>query len=315
MTSIAPQPLTKEPPRVGQVDAGLRVGGLHKRFGDIVALRGVDLEVPRGQLVGFLGPNGAGKTTTMRGILGLVAMDGGSVTWDGRPLTEDDRRRVGYMPQERGLYPRMKVHEHIAYMGRLAGLDRATAGRRASEWAERVGLAERGDDLIQELSTGNQQRAQLAVALVHEPMLMILDEPFAGLDPVAVATLSDIMAEQVARDVSVVFSSHQLELVQDMAEHVTIVSAGETKATGTVTELRGRSPNRIFEVHWADGIPDWTPPNGQAREAPAGVSRFVVPAATDAAELVASAAAAGRVSAVSFEPPGLDEVFLELVSQ
>jgi len=293
---------------------GLRVTGLEKRFGDIVALRGVDLEVPRGQLVGFLGPNGAGKTTTMRGVLGLVAMDAGSVTWDGSPMTTDDRRYVGYMPQERGLYPRMKVHEHIAYMGRLAGLDHATADQRAHQWAERVGLEDRGDDLIQELSTGNQQRVQLAVALVHEPVLMILDEPFAGLDPVAVATLSEVMAEQVARDVSVVFSSHQLELVQDLAEHVTIVAEGLTRATGTVTDLRGRSPRRHLEIQWADDTPEWSPPDSESRDAPAGISRFVVPSTADAAALIASAAAAAPVSAVSFEPPDLDEVFLELVS-
>jgi ABC-2 type transport system ATP-binding protein len=294
---------------------GLRVTGLHKRFGDIEALRGVDLEVPRGQLVGFLGPNGAGKTTTMRGVLGLVAMDAGSVSWNGHPMTEDDRHHIGYMPQERGLYPRMMVHEHIAYMGRLAGLDKATADKRARQWAERVGLAERGDDLIQELSTGNQQRVQLAVALVHEPELLILDEPFAGLDPVAVATLSEVMAEQVAGDASVVFSSHQLDLVQDLAEHITIVAAGETQATGTVTELRGRSPIRHLEVHWSGPTPDWSPPKGERRDAPTGVSRFVVPADTDAALLIASAAAHGGVAAVSFEPPGLDDVFLELVGR
>lgn len=297
------------------MNEGLKVSGLEKRFGDVVALSGVDLEVPRGQLVGFLGPNGAGKTTTMRGILGLVAMDAGSVTWDGRPLTEDGRRHVGYMPQERGLYPRMMVHEHIAYMGRLAGMDRAAADRCAVEWAERVGLADRGEDLIQELSTGNQQRVQLAVALVHEPVLLILDEPFAGLDPVAVATLSGIMGEQVAKGVSVVFSSHQLELVQDLAEHVTIVAQGATRATGTVTDLRGRSPHRHLEIHWLDGQPDWSPPDSETLSAPAGTSRYVVPAEADAAALVASAAAAGEVAAVSFEPPGLDEVFLELVGE
>jgi len=292
---------------------GLHVEGLQKRFGDVVALRGVDLEVPRGQLVGFLGPNGAGKTTTMRGILGLVAMDAGAVTWNGRPITTDDRRHVGYMPQERGLYPRMKVHEHIAYIGRLAGLDRPTAEQRAGYWAERVGLAERVDDLIQELSTGNQQRVQLAVALVHEPDLMILDEPFAGLDPVAVTTLTDIMTEQVERGVSVVFSSHQLDLVQDVAEQVTIVAAGETKATGTVTELRNRSPNRLLEIRWAGPEPDWAPPGASREPARVGVTRFVVPAETDASALIAQAASAGEVAAVSYQPPGLDEVFLELV--
>ena len=248
------------------------------KSGSAISLRGVDLAVPRGQLVGFLGPNGAGKTTTMRGIMGLVAMDAGSVTWDGRAMSVDDRRLVGYMPQERGLYPRMKVHEHIAYIGRLAGLDRATADRRADQWAERVGLADRGDDLIQELSTGNQQRVQLAVALVHEPVLMMLDEPFAGLDPVAVAMLSDVMAEQVAKGVSVVFSSHQMDLVQDLAEHVTIVAGGETRATGTVADLRYRSPRRKLEIRWAGPVPSWSPPDGETQDAPPGLSRFVVPA-------------------------------------
>ena len=293
---------------------GLRVDGLHKSFGDIAALRGVDLEVPRGRLVGFLGPNGAGKTTTMRGILGLVAIDAGAVTWDGRTMSEEDRRHIGYMPQERGLYLGMKVHEHIAYIGRLAGLDRETADRRAKHWAERVGLAERGNDLIQELSTGNQQRVQLAVALVHEPKLMILDEPFAGLDPVAVSMLSDVMAEQVKQGASVVFSSHQLDLVQDLAEHVTIVAGGQTQATGTVADLRNRSNHRQLEIHWAGEVPSWSPPDGAARDAPPGVSRFVVPAGSDAAVLIAQASAAGPLAAVSYEPPGLDEVFLELVN-
>ena len=164
----------------------------------------------------------------------------------------------------------MKVHEHIAYMGRLAGLDRATADLRASQWAERVGLAERGDDLIQELSTGNQQRVQLAVALVHEPVLMMLDEPFAGLDPVAVSTLSDVMAEQVAKGVSVVFSSHQLDLVQDLAEHVTIVAAGETQATGTVTELRGHLPLAIWRS-MGRSVPEWSPPAVRPGRARRGV--------------------------------------------
>lgn len=296
------------------MSSGLRVEGLYKRFGDIEALRGVDLEVPRQQLVGFLGPNGAGKTTTMRGILGLVAMDAGSVTWDGRTMTEEDRHHIGYMPQERGLYPAMKVHEHIAYIGRLAGLDRQTADRRAHDWADRVGLADRGNDLIQELSTGNQQRVQLAVALVHEPELMILDEPFAGLDPVAVSMLSDVMAEQVEKGASVVFSSHQLELVQDLAEHVTIVAAGQTQATGTVADLRNGSTHRQLEIHWDGPVPSWSPPNGAARDAPPGVSRFVVPAGSDAAMLIAQASAAGTLAAVSYEAPGLDEVFLELVS-
>ena len=294
--------------------SALQVRGLRKAYGDVQALDGVDLTVDRGQLVGFLGPNGAGKTTTMRSILGLASLDEGTVSWNGGPISFEDRRRIGYMPQERGLYARMRVHEHIAYVGRLAGLDKAVAAQRAREWAERVGLDDRGEDLIQELSTGNQQRVQLAVALVHEPELLILDEPFAGLDPVAVSMLSDVMTEQVERGTSVVFSSHQLELVQDLAEDVTIIAAGNTRASGKVVDLRQQSPYRIFEVDWADNEPNWAPPDGDAVASPPGTSRFRVPADTDPAALIASAATAARFVSVTFEPPGLEGVFLELVS-
>lgn len=292
----------------------LAAHGLHKSFGDIRALEGVDLLVSEGQLLGFLGPNGAGKTTTMRGIVGLTSMDEGTIEWRGRRMTVEDRRLIGYMPQERGLYPRMRVHEHIAYIGRLAGLDRDTAERRAHQWAERVGLVHRGEDLIQELSTGNQQRVQLAVALVHEPQLLVLDEPFAGLDPVAVAMLTEVMTEQVERGVSVLFSSHQLELVQDLAEHITIIAAGRTRATGRVSELRQRSPHRILEIRWNGETPEWAPYRSVALESSHGSSRFQVPAATDPGALVANAARAGNFVSVSFEPPGLEEVFLELVN-
>jgi len=294
------------------MSSGLGVHGLHKKFGDTVALDGVDLDVPRGRLVGFLGPNGAGKTTTMRGILGLSAMDAGAVTWEGRPMTEQDRHHIGYMPQERGLYQGMRVLEHIAYIGRIAGLDARTAEERAGRWADRVGLADRGDDRVQELSTGNQQRVQLAVALVHEPQLLVLDEPFAGLDPVAVSMLSEIMAEQVDNGVSVVFSSHQLDVVQELAEYVTIVAGGRTRATGTVTDLRNSSPHRRLEIRWAGAVPSWSPPDGVAEPSPHGVSRFLVPARSDAAALIADASSAGGLAAVSFEPPSLGAVFLEL---
>jgi len=296
------------------VTAALEVAGLHKAYGDVQALRGVDLVVEHGQMIGFLGSNGAGKTTTMRSIIGLTSVDEGSVSWKGRPISVDDRRNIGYMPQERGLYARMKVHEHISYFGRIAGLENDIADQRAHEWAERVNLDDRKDDLVQELSTGNQQRVQLAVALVHEPELLILDEPFAGLDPVAVSMLASVMSEQVDRGVSVVFSSHQLDLVQDLTEDVTIIAGGRTRATGKVSELRQRSPHRMLALRWADDPPAWTPDNADTLEAPAGESRFRVPADVDAAELIAIAAQHGVLNSVSFEPPGLEAVFIELVS-
>jgi len=293
---------------------GLRAVGLEKRFGSVTALGGLDLVVPRGQLVGFLGPNGAGKTTTMRAILGLRSLDAGTITWDGQAMSTDDRRNIGYMPQERGLYPRMRVHEHIAYVGRLAGMDETKATDRAHLWSERVGLVDRKDDLIQELSTGNQQRVQLAVALVHEPELLVLDEPFAGLDPVAVAMLTGVMADQVARGASVVFSSHQLDLVQDIADQLTIVAGGTTRATGTASELRRGSSSRFLRVEWLGDVPDWTPVGGVPVAAGRGVSKFRVPAGTDSASLIAAAASVGEFASISYEPPGLEDVFLEIVA-
>ena len=296
--------------------AALEVQDLSKSYGDVQALDGVNLVVERGQMVGFLGPNGAGTTTTMRSIIGLTSVDQGTVQWNGHPINVDDRRAIGYMPQERGLYARMKVHEHIAYFGRLAGLDSTTADQRAHEWAERVDLQDRKDDMLLELSTGNQQRVQLAVALVHEPDLLILDEPFAGLDPVAVAMLSDVMTEQVAKGVSVVFSSHQLDLVQDLTEDVTIIAKGRTLASGTVSELRQQAPHRVLELRWSSEAPsDWQPAGAQPQPGPQGVSRFLVDADVEPAALIAEAAAAGSLAGVSFEPPGLEDVFLELVVQ
>jgi len=296
------------------ISDGLSAQGLTKRFDDVVALDGLDLAVQRGQLVGFLGPNGAGKTTTMRAILGLTALDGGTITWDGAPLSLRNRRDIGYMPQDRGLYPRMRVGEHIAYIGRLAGLSREDAAEKAHHWAERVGLEDRENDLIQELSTGSQQRVQLAVALVHEPTLLVLDEPFAGLDPVAVAMLSTVMAERVAGGASVVFSSHQLDLVQDLADELTIVSDGKTRVTASASELRRRSPIRLLRIEWEGPEPSWTPKNATRLDAPPGVSVFRVPAESDSASLIADAAREGTFASISYEPPGLEDVFLEIVA-
>ncbi len=296
------------------MNSGLAISGLHKRFGDVRALSGVDLHVDEGQLIGFLGPNGAGKTTTMRAILGLTSLDAGTISWNGRPISVDDRAQIGYMPQERGLYPGMRVHEHIAYIGRLAGLDNAVAKRRANEWAERVGLDGRSNDAIQELSTGNQQRVQLAVALVHEPKLLVLDEPFAGLDPVAVAMLSDVMTEQVQKGVSVVFSSHQLELVQDLAENVTIIADGKTQASGRVTELRAQSPYRLLDIVWSGPAPDFSPIGATELPTVHGTRRWQLLASSDPGSIIAEAAQAGAIASVSYQPPGLEDVFLELVS-
>ncbi|GAB3993571.1 hypothetical protein GCM10029992_05550 [Glycomyces albus] len=177
----------------------LEIKELRKRFGDTVALDGVSLSARPGEVVGFVGANGAGKTTTMRIAMGVLATDSGEVRYEGAPLGAAQRNRFGYMPEERGLYPKMKVAEQIAYFGELHGMDRADAKRATDELLEQLALTDRAGDHVQDLSLGNQQRVQLAVSLVHDPEAMILDEPFSGLDPIAVDVMGTALKERAAR--------------------------------------------------------------------------------------------------------------------
>ena len=289
---------------------------MEKRFGDVAALQGVRLTVGRGDIVGFLGPNGAGKTTTMRAVMGLIAIDRGSVTWDGRPIDAAVRRRFGYMPAERGMYPRMQVREEIVYFARLAGLSASSAGAAADEWMERLGLAGRAKDDVQALSSGNQQRVQLAISLVHRPELLILDEPFSGLDPVAVETMKQVLDEELHRGVAVLFSSHQLDLVADVSRDVVIIDAGRIVLEGDVADIRARAPNRYAAVTFAEET-GWEPAFAAAEvvQRSSRVVRVRVPASQAADEVLASAAQAGRIVEFTFSPPDLSEVFLGAVDR
>ena len=224
-----------QPPARRTSDTGLSLVHLSKRFASVQALADLSFSVERGRMLGFLGPNGAGKTTAMRAVFGLVEVDSGEVLWRGQPVGLEERLRFGYMPEERGLYPRMPVREQLEYFGRLHGLEASAARAAAQKWLERLGLADRAEAKVEELSHGNQQRAQLAAALVHEPELLVLDEPFAGLDPLAVRTLAEVLRGEAARGAAVVFSSHQLELVEDICEDVVIIDHGQIVATGTWT--------------------------------------------------------------------------------
>ena len=201
-------------------------------------------------MFGFVGPNGAGKTTAMRIVLGVLEADAGRVLWRGRAADAAARARFGYMPEERGLYPKMRVHPQLSYLAQLHGLDRRSAEASAERWMERLGVAERANDRVEALSLGNQQRVQLAAALVHDPELLVLDEPFSGLDPVGVDALSGVLAERVDAGVPVLFSSHQLELVERLCHSVAIVDHGRLVATGMVDELRARErpPTTLAEL-------------------------------------------------------------------
>ncbi|QEO14670.1 ATP-binding cassette domain-containing protein [Agromyces intestinalis] len=226
----------------------LELDGLTKRYGDRLALDGVSFAVGDGRLTGFVGGNGAGKTTTMRIVLGVLAADAGAVRLDGRTVTATDRRRFGYMPEERGLYPKMKVLEQTVYLARLHGWSTAAARRNATELLERLGLEERLDDTVESLSLGNQQRAQIAAALVHRPDLLILDEPFSGLDPMAVDVVQGVLADAAAQGAPVLFSSHQLDVVERICDDLVIIADGRIAAAGARDALREEHGTARWEL-------------------------------------------------------------------
>ena len=295
----------------------LEIDELRKQYGDVVALDGCSFQVRRGQLLGFLGPNGSGKTTTMRSVFSLVRPDSGTVRWEGAPIDAPIRLRFGYMPEQRGLYPRMKVATQLVYFARLHGMEKTAATRAAQHWLERLGLADRAASRLEQLSHGNQQRIQLAAALIHNPELLILDEPFSGLDPIGVEDMMGILVERAGQGTAVVFSSHQLDLVEDLCEDVVIISAGKVVLAGPIRELRARSSHRYLEVEIATNTGDLGRafPGYEVISSHDGRIRLRVDDQTPLEPLVRSAAALGRVRQFSYTPPNLSEVFREVVDQ
>lgn len=292
----------------------LSVSALSKRFGPVTALQDVELSVARGEIVGFLGPNGAGKTTTMRAIMRLITIDAGRITWDGNPVDDEVRRQFGYLPAERGMYPRMRVREHLVYYARLSGLRPSAAADAADHWLERLGLAERATSDVQDLSSGNQQRVQLALALLTEPALLVLDEPFSGLDPLAVETLSDVLRERVAAGAALLLSSHQLDLVAELCASVVIVEGGRVVLRGRVDELRAAADHR--DAHITFSAPTSFAPTFDGITVIARNDRQLTlraPRTLDPATLLSAASAAGSVQSFTFTPPDLSEVFRHAV--
>ncbi|WP_243790096.1 ABC transporter ATP-binding protein [Saccharopolyspora gloriosae] len=297
-------------------DSGLEIDHISKRYGETIALRDMAFTVGAGELFGFVGSNGAGKTTTMRIALGVLAADSGEVRFRGAPLDLDTRRRFGYMPEERGLYPKMKVAEQLAYLGELHGMSRDDAQSAAVHWADRLGLRDRRDEQVQRLSLGNQQRVQLAAALVHEPDVLVLDEPFSGLDPVAVEVMSDVLRETRDRGIPVLFSSHQLDLVQRLCDRVGIVAAGRMVASGTVAGLREQGPAKLV-VHaplatagWSDGLT-----GTRVVDVRDGRTTLELDEGTDDQAVLRAALATGPVHEFRRDRPDLTDLFRTVVTE
>jgi ABC-2 type transport system ATP-binding protein len=295
----------------------LELDGLTRRYGSLTALDHLSFSVAPGKVTGFLGPNGAGKTTTMRAVFGLTALDAGAIRWNGAPVTQAQRRRFGYMPEERGLYPGMRIGEQVEYFGRLHKLTPAAATAGAAAWLERLGIADRAGDKVESLSQGNQQRVQLATALVHDPDLLILDEPLSGLDPAGIDAVAEVLTSQARAGKCVLLSSHQLDLVENLCESVVIIDHGRLVAAGQVDDLTTRGRRRLVvrvagarDGAWARGLPGVT-----LSELDAGAVRLALDATADPQLVLRAAMAVGPVTEFAVRRRRLSEVFREEVSQ
>lgn len=292
----------------------LEIRGLTRRFGDLVAVDDVSFSVPAGGLTGFVGGNGAGKTTTMRMVMGVLARHAGEVSWQGRPITNLDRRSFGYMPEERGLYPKQGIVDQLVYLARLRGMEPGRARAEVTTLLERFGLGDRTGEPLEKLSLGNQQRVQIVAALVPQPTMLILDEPFSGLDPTAIDAMADLLREQAATGVPVVFSSHQLDLVDRLCDRLVVMARGRVVAEGTADELRAGSPLRYRirlagDAGWVRGLPGLQVGDVAGNEA-------LVDVVDEGAEqeLLAQATARGPVHDFSRVVPRLSEIYREVTA-
>jgi ABC-2 type transport system ATP-binding protein len=286
-----------------------------KQFGSLVALDECAFTAQPGRLTGFLGPNGAGKTTAMRAVFGLVELDAGAVRWRGAPAGPDERQRFGYMPEERGLYPRMHVRDQLVYLGELCGGTSRDVGHIVDGWLERLGLADRAGDRLDALSHGNQQRVQLIAALVNRPDLLVLDEPFSGLDPIAVANMSELLAEVAAGGATVLFSSHQLDLVEDLCEDVVIIDHGRVVLAGALDALRAAVSQRFVTIRYGGPSPEWSSLSAVTLiEATDGMARLRVEREADLEAIMAVALQASEIVSFAYQPPTLSELFRQAVA-
>jgi ABC-2 type transport system ATP-binding protein len=226
----------------------LVLDGLVKRFGAVTALDGISFEVPKGQVFGFLGANGAGKTTTMRIVLDILRPDAGTSTWAGVPTTDVSRETWGYLPEERGLYPRLQVLEQLVFFASLYGIPRDVAAARGREWLARFRIADYEKRRAEELSKGNQQKVQLIAAILHEPVVLLMDEPFVGLDPVNVALLKEAFGEMQARGTTLVFSTHQMEMVEELCEAVALIDKGKVVLAGALRDVKRSTGRRVVRL-------------------------------------------------------------------
>jgi ABC-2 type transport system ATP-binding protein len=289
---------------------------LRKEFGSVVAVRDVSFTIDRGTTFGLIGPNGAGKTTTMRMILGILTPDGGGVSWNDEPISGAMRRRFGYLPEERGLYGRMTVRNQIGYFARLHGLSERDADERTGQWIRRLELSDSADRPCAELSKGNQQKVQVACAAVHGPELLVLDEPFSGLDPINAEMIHALLEELRQAGATLVLSSHQMWQLEELCDAFCIVSDGEDRIAGTLRELRERWPTRVIRVSPASRATRRVlEAIEQARPLKAliGAMQYEVPANTPFPDVLTRLVAVEAITHFEVVEPSLHDIYLHTV--
>ena len=292
----------------------LELHSITRSYGSRAVLKDVSFGVRGGRITGFVGSNGAGKTTTMRIILGVLSPDSGSVTLNGSPLTAEQRSRFGYMPEERGLYPKMKLAEQLVYLGRLHGMSTAQAKESTDTLLDRLGLTERANDLVEALSLGNQQRAQIAASLVHDPDVLVLDEPFSGLDPIAVEVVLNVLKDFAATGAPVIFSSHQLDIVERLCDDLVVIADGEIRASGSREGLRAAHTLPRYEIQLG-GDAGWLrdEPGVTVLDFAGGHAVFDVDSESTAQRVLQRAISTSTVERFAPQVPSLSQIFKEVI--
>ena len=296
------------------MDAHLELTDVSKRYARTVAVDRLSLAVPRGAIYGLLGPNGAGKTTTIRMVMRITLPDSGEIRLGGRIIDDDVREAIGYLPEERGLYRRMKVLDQLAYLGEVRGLARPEARRRAGEWLEKLGLTPKADARVEELSKGMQQKVQFAGAVIHSPEFLILDEPFTGLDPIATRQLKDELLAMAAAGTTVLLSTHVLPQAEELCDHICLINRGRPILQGALAEVRGRFVKPALKVVSAASDAELAAVPGVAAVRQGDGGRIVELAdGTAASAVIRALAAALPLDAVAPLAETLEDIFLRAV--
>lgn len=285
-----------------------------KRFRDVTAVDQLSFTVNEGSLFGFLGPNGAGKTTTMRVVLGILKADQGQVSWRGKSLHKLGRGFFGYLPEERGLYPKMRVFEHLEFLGRINGLNRNHARQQTERWLELFNLGDLRQKRIEELSKGNQQKVQTIGTLLHDPELLILDEPFAGLDPVNAALLKEVLLQAHRAGKTIIFSSHRMDQVEEICEDIVLINKGRLVLHGNLKQIKRSMGRNILRISLEGKRDFWAKiPGLQLLDARADYLEFRLDGRVDPNHVLSEAMQAGQVTHFELVEPSLDQIFVEKV--